>query len=58
MSNFSVVNPYTKKIPSGTLTNVQLALPTSVQIAWPNRTGNTVPVQSNKGLSFLRKIFG
>lgn len=58
MNNANVVNPYTKKIPAGSLTQVHLTAPTAVQIAWPNRSGGNLPVNAGKGKSFLRKLFG
>lgn len=58
MNNFTVASPYTKKIPSGTLTNVQLTNPTNVQIQWPSPSGNTQPNKRSVGKSILAKIFG
>ena len=38
-NNFGVVNPYTTKIPTGTINRVQLLQPSNVQIQIPNVTG-------------------
>jgi hypothetical protein len=59
MSNYSsnVANPYTSKIPTGTLNKVQLTQPSNVVIAWPNRSGGNLP--TGKTLpKILRNLFG
>jgi hypothetical protein len=59
MSNYSsnVANPYTKKIPSGTLNQVQLTNPQDVQIQWPNRSGNNLPNNTKTLPGIFRKLF-
>jgi hypothetical protein len=54
----NVPNPYTSKIPSGTLNNVQLTNPQNVAIQWPSISGNTVPKKKTVGKGFFRAIFG
>lgn len=45
-NNFQLVNPYTSKIPSGTLNKVQLTNPKNVAIQWPNVSGGNLPKNS------------
>jgi hypothetical protein len=57
-NNFTPANPYTRKVPTGTLNHVQLTNPTTVKIAWPNPSGGNAPIKQPIGISFLRKLFG
>jgi hypothetical protein len=57
-NSFGSFIPYTRKIPSGTISNVKLTDPRNVTIQWPSISGNTVPNKPSKGVSFIRKIFG
>ena len=56
-NNFQVPNPYTRKIPSGTLNQIQLSNPKSVSIQWPNQTGGNLPNNTKMLPTFLRKLF-
>lgn len=56
MNNFTVANPYTSKIPGGTLNKVQFVVPQSIGIQIPNRSGHNLPSQPLP--SFLRTLFG
>jgi len=58
MNNFTVPNPYTTAIPTGTLTKVQLTQPQDVQIAWPNPSGGNKPLPKPVLGGFLGKLFG
>lgn len=52
---FATSNPYTSKIPTGTLNTVVFTQPQHVQIAWPSISGNTKPQPK---VTFLSRLFG
>jgi hypothetical protein len=56
-NNFQVSNPYTSRVPGGTLTKVQLTQPNSVQIAWPNTSGGNVVPKGNFVNRVLQGMF-
>lgn len=56
MNNFTPSNPYTTKVPVGTLNRVQLSLPQNVQIQWPNRSGNNLP-NNTQTQGFWSRLF-